>query len=276
MLGASGLANLPRSESISIDPWVLAFTLVISLAAGLIFGLIPVFKYARPHLSETLRGGGRSQSQSKDRHRARSVLVVVQVALALVLLVSSGLMIRTFQALRHVDPGFTGAHEVQTLRISIPSSQVKEPERVVRMQEAILNKLGALAGVSSVGITTAVPMDGDDSNDPIYAEDHVYREGSLPPVRRFNWISPGYFQAMGTRMIAGRDLTWTEIYNQTPVALVSENLARELWQDPRFVTNDLRVQNRAAMNAAVEARLSTGTTEHWIEKLNAAGVPCGR
>ena len=109
MLAASGLAHLPRIENIAIDPWVLAFTLVISLAAGLIFGLIPVFKYARPHLSNALRSGGRSLSQSKDRHRARSVLVVVQVALALVLLVSSGLMIRTFQALRHVDPGFSGA-----------------------------------------------------------------------------------------------------------------------------------------------------------------------
>ncbi len=250
MLAASGLANLPRIASIAIDPWVLAFTLGISLAAGLIFGLIPVFKYARPHLSEALRGGGRSLSQSKDRHRARSILVVVQVALALVLLVSSGLMIRTFQALRHVDPGFADAHEVQTLRISIPYTQVKEPERVVRMQEAILNKIGALAGVSSVGMTTAVPMDGEDSNDPIYAEDRAYREGTLPPVRRFKWISPGYFAAMKTRMIAGRDLSWAETYNQTPVALVSENLARELWQDPR---------------AAIGKRIRTTLKDDWCQ-----------
>ena len=250
MLAASGLAHLPRIDSISIDPWVLAFTLGISLAAGLIFGLIPVFKYARPHLSETLRGGGRSQSQSKDRHRARSILVVVQVALALVLLVSSGLMIRTFQALRHVDPGFTGAPEVQTLRISIPGTQVKEAERVIRMEEAILRKLEGLAGVSSAGITTGVPMDGDDSNDPIYAQDRAYREGTLPPVRRFKWISPGYFAAIRTRMIAGRDVSWTEIYNQTPVALVSETLARELWQDPR---------------AAVGKRIRATLKDDWCE-----------
>lgn len=131
MLAASGVTHLPRIQNISIDAWVLAFTLGISLAAGLVFGLIPVFKYVRPHLSDTLRGGGRSLSQSKDRHRARSVLVVVQVALALVLLVSSGLMIRSFQALRHVDPGFSGAHTLQTLRTSIPNAQVKEPERVM-------------------------------------------------------------------------------------------------------------------------------------------------
>jgi predicted permease len=233
MLAASGLAHLPRIENISIDPWVVAFTLGISLAAGLIFGLIPVFKYARPQLSNALRGGGRSMSQSRDRHRARSVLVVVQVALALVLLVSSGLMIRTFQALRHVDPGFSGAHEVQTLRISIPNTQVKEPERVIRMEQDILNRIAALPGVSSVALTTSIPMGGQNSNDPIYAEDHTYREGSIPPIRRYMYVSPGCFSTLGTRLIAGRDLTWTDTYNLTPVALVSENMARELWQDPR-------------------------------------------
>jgi predicted permease len=233
MLAANGLAHLPRIENISIDPWVVAFTLGISLAAGCVFGLIPVFKYARPQISHALRGGGRSLSQSKDRHRARSVLVVVQVALALVLLVSSGLMIRTFQALRHVDPGFSGAHEVQTLRISIPGTQVKEPERVIHMEQDILNRIAALPGVSSVAVTTAIPMGGQNSNDPIYAEDHTYREGSIPPIRRYVYVSPGCFATLGTRLIAGRDLTWTDTYNLTPVALVSENMARELWQDPR-------------------------------------------
>ena len=250
LLAASGLAHLPRIENISIDGWVLAFTVGISLAAGLIFGLIPVFKYARPHLSQALRSGGRSLSQSKDRHRARSILVVVQVALALVLLVSSGLMIRTFQALRHVDPGFTGARDVQTLRISIPSSQVKEPERVTRMEEAILRKIEALSGVSSVAMITSVPMDGNNSNDPVFAQDLIYREGTIPPVRRFKFVSPGYFSTVGTRMIAGRDVSWTETYNMTPVAIVSENLARELWRDPR---------------AAVGKRIRVTLQDDWRE-----------
>ncbi len=233
LLTASGPAHLPRMENISIDWWVLGFTLTISLAAGLVFGLIPVLKYARPQISNALRGGGRSLSQSKDRHRARSVLVVVQVALALVLLVSSGLMIRTFQALRHVDPGFSGAHDVQTLRISIPESQVKEPERVIRMEQEILNRVAGLAGISSVAVANTIPMEGG-GNDPIYAADHSYREGTIPPIRRYKFVSPGYFSTMGSRLIAGRDVTWTETYNQTPVALVSENLARELWHDPRL------------------------------------------
>jgi predicted permease len=250
LLAASGLAHLPRIDNISIDAWVLTFAVGISLAAGLIFGLFPALKYARPHLAQALRGGGRSLSQSKDRHRARSILVVVQVALALVLLVSSGLMIRTFQALRHVDPGFSGAHDVQTLRISIPSTQVKEPEPVTRMQEAILRKIEALTGVSSVAMITGVPMDGNNNNDPVFAQDLTYREGALPPIRRFKFISPGYFSTMGTRLIAGRDISWTETYNMAPVAIVSENLARELWHDPR---------------AAVGKRIRVTVQDDWRE-----------
>jgi len=104
--------NLPRLDEIAIDVPVLIFTLVVSLAAGLLFGAVPAFKCARAELGTALRGGGRTASASKERHRTRNVLVVAQVALALVLLVSSGLMIRTFQALRDVHPGFTRPEEV--------------------------------------------------------------------------------------------------------------------------------------------------------------------
>lgn len=232
VLVASGLAHLPRIHEISIDLDVLAFALGISLGAGLLFGLIPVFKYSRPQLSAGLHSGGRSLTGSRERHRARSVLVVVQVALALVLLVGSGLMIRTFRALRHVDPGFSGASELETMRIGIPDTQVKNPERVIRMQEEILRKIEVIPGVASVAMTSDVPMEGG-GNDPVYAQDKTYRDGTIPAIRRYKFISPGYVSAMGSRLIAGRDLTWTELYSQTPVALVSENMARELWHDPR-------------------------------------------
>src|SRR5208337_2727452 len=98
-----------------------------------------VLKYAGARLGTGLREGGRSMSESRQRHRSRSVLVIVQVALALVLLISSGLMIRTFRALTGVDPGFVAPSEVQTFRVDIPDTQVKDPERVVRMEEEILH-----------------------------------------------------------------------------------------------------------------------------------------
>jgi predicted permease len=233
VLTAADVSRLPRIDSVAIDPWVLLFTLGISLTAGLVFGLIPVFKYVRPQLANALRGGGRSASQSRDRHRTRSILVVVQVALALVLLVSSGLMIRSVVALRNVDPGFSQPGTVQTVSISIPSVQVKEQERVLRMEEAILRKIGTIAGVSAVAGTNALPMENG-SNDPIYVEGRFYREGSIPPIRRYKHVSPGYFSTVGTRMVAGRDVTWQETYSQARVALISENFAREIWQDPRL------------------------------------------
>ena len=232
-LAASDLVRLPRAHHISIDGWVALFALAISIAVSVLFGLIPVVRYARPQVASALRGGGRSMSHSRDRHRVRSVLVVVQVALALILLVTSGLMIRTFRNLRHVDPGFTNAAEIQTVRIAIPDEQVKEPERVVRMEQAMLDKIAAINGVESVSITSSVTMGGYESNDPVYAEDKTYKAGAVPPVRRYKCIAPGYFATMGQRMLTGRDLTWAEIYNQRPVALVSENTAREEWGSPR-------------------------------------------
>ncbi len=232
ILTASTIADLPRLASVAIDSGVLVFALGISLLAGVLFGLIPILKYARPQFLQSIKSGGRALSASKDRHRARSVLVIVQVALAVILLVSSGLMIRTFQALRGVDPGFSGAKEVQTLTISIPESQAKEPERVIRVEEEMLRKLENVGGVISVAMSNTAPMDGG-ANNPVYVEGMNYREGSIPAIRRFKYISPGYVATAGSRLIAGRELTWAETYGQSPVALVSENLAREIWGDAR-------------------------------------------
>ena len=175
--------NLPRLDNIAIDPLVLLFTFAISIVAGLLFGVIPVFKYAGPHVAAGLRSGGRNSSASRERHRARGTLVVVQVALALVLLVSSGLMIRTFQALRHVIPGFTNPQDVLTVSLSIPEAQVKEPEAVARMHQAIADRIAAIPGVTSVGLTSVVPITGRGRHDPIFAADKTFQQGELPPIR---------------------------------------------------------------------------------------------
>jgi predicted permease len=229
LLVALAPGNLPRMDEIAIDLPVLAFTLVLSVVSGLLFGAIPIFKYATVHLSTMLRGGGRTASASRERRRTRNVLVVAQIALALVLLVGSGLMIRTFQALRNVYPGFTRAGEVQTLRLSIPDSQVKDEVAVAHMEQAILDRVAAVPGVTSVALASTVTMRGDAWHDPIYAEDKTYAESQLPPLRLFKFTSPGFMKTMGGTLVAGRDFTWTDVYEQRPVAMVSDNLARELW-----------------------------------------------
>jgi predicted permease len=258
MLVAMAPTGLPRLHEIGIDMPVLLFTLAIALLSSLLFGSIPVFKYTGAHLNTGLREGGRTLSQSRQQHRARNTLIVVQVALALVLLICSGLMIRTFRALMHVPPGFAGPDAVQTFRFYVPETQVPDSdrERLVRMDQELLNKLAAIPGVSSVSFSTSIPMDGNSSNDVLFAEDRAYAEGELPPVRRFKFISPGFFATLGTPLVAGRDLTWTDTYQKLPVAIISENFAREYWHDARN---------------ALGKRIRVGTTDDWREIIGVAG-----
>jgi len=233
LLVAIGPANLPRLSEISTDARTLGFTLAVSLLSGLVFGLIPALKYAGPRISLALRSAGRTSSMSRERHRTRNLLVVAQVALALVLMVSAGLMIRTFQALRTVDPGFTQAEHLQTMRISIPEALIAKPEQVIRIQNNILEKVAAIPGVASAGFGSAMPMEGYDSMwDNIFAEGKTYPANEIPPLRFFKFVSPNFFHTSGTRIIAGREITWTEVYGLRPVVMLSDNLARALWGTP--------------------------------------------
>jgi predicted permease len=231
LLIAMAPAHLPRLNEISIDPAVILFTFATALATGVLFGTIPVIKYAGPRIATSLRGGGRTSSQPRERHRARSGLAVVQVALALVLLVGSGLMIRTFQALRRVDAGFD-PKDALTLRITIPATQVKDPDAVMQLEQGILENIRAIPGVASAGITTVIPTDESGGSDQVYARDKTYQ--SVSPLRRLKFVSPGLLATMGNRLIAGREFTWTDTYQRRPVAMLSENLARELWDNPRL------------------------------------------
>ena len=226
-------ARLPRLNEIAIDPLVIVFTLAISAAAGLLFGIAPVVKYARPQLAAALKENGRGSSDGRERHRTRNVLVVAQVAMALVLLVASGLMMRTFAAMRNVPPGFIEPDDVLTLRINIPTALVADPAQVAQTHEQIQRKLSEIPGVSSVGTTSSITMDGNDSNDPLFAEGVPTPEGKIPPLRRQKWIGENYFATMGNPVIAGRDITWADVHGRRRFALLSENLARELFGEPQ-------------------------------------------
>jgi predicted permease len=231
VLLAIGPSDLPRLGEVSLDPVVLGFALTISLMSGLLFGLIPILKYARPRLADALAGGGRGAGLTRERQRSQQGLVTAQVALALVLLVSAGLMIRSFQALRRVDPGFTAPQRVQTFSISIPETMVAEPERVTRMQQEVLNEIAGIPGVASAAFTTRLPMGSDRSSTALAVEGKA-DDGRTPPNRQVKVVSPGMFQTLATPLIAGRDFTWTDLFDMREVAIVSENLAREVWGSP--------------------------------------------
>jgi predicted permease len=160
------------------------------------------------------------------------VLVVVQVALALVLVVSAGLMIRTFQALRDVEPGFADAATIQTVRVWVPTALFPDPKQYTRMERDILDKFNALPGVTAAGFTNLLPMEGGYDNGPMVVEGQTPAPGAAPPARRRKFDSPGYFQAMGTPIIAGRDVIWCDIETGGYVVVISEGFARELAGEP--------------------------------------------
>jgi predicted permease len=256
LLLAIGPETLPRLRDITIDPAVLGFTLLASLLSGLFFGAIPILKYSGPHLVTAIRSTSRTSSHSRERHHARSVLVVAQVALALVLLVASGLMIRTFQTLRNVQPGFTRPGEVQMLRVSIPESVQADAERVARTYNEILEKVAAIPGVEAAAMVSSAPLEGFNSNDPVGAEDKTYDPGKIPPIRRFKFISPDYFRTVGTPLVAGRDITWTDVFDDRHVVVISDNMAREMW---------------GSSQAALGKRIRVANIDHWREIVGVVG-----
>ena len=232
LLTAIGPGDLPRLHEISLDDRSIVFTLILSVLSSLFFGSIPVLRYAPSQQRLRSLGAMRTASASGERQRGSNLLVAAQVAMALVLLISAVLMIRTFLAMRNVDPGFSDPASLQVMRLSIPETLVHDSTQALRMQNSILDKLAAIPGVSSTGFAASVPMSGaEPSWDEIFVEGQAVRGDNLP-MRLYNYASPGYFHTAGTRFLAGRDFTWAEIYSLRPIGIVSEGLARELWGSP--------------------------------------------
>jgi predicted permease len=218
-------ANLPRLPDISIDPVVLGFAAAVSLLSGLLFGSISVLKHARPRLDALGAGGGGRISREQ---RSQQLLVTTQMALALMLLVGAGLMIRSFQTLRTLDPGFTSPDTLQTFSIRILPALAPEPERVTRVQEDLLQRIGAIPAVSSVAFANRLPMGIDRNSSALTAKGRP-DDGRTPPNHQLKLISPALFRTQGTPLIAGRDFTWADVHGTRDIAIVSDNLARALW-----------------------------------------------
>ena len=249
-------SNLRRLDEIAVDLQVLGFAFGVSVLSGVLFGLVPIARVVGHRLSNlagAVRGGGRWASAGAHQYRSQNALVVLQVALALVMLIGSGLMMRTFQNMWNVEPGFTDPAAVQTVRLSLPGSI--EPEGVVRTQEQILARLATIPGITSAAYADSLPME-QAGNAIVAVEDETYESGALPPTRRIMAIAPGLLRTLGTPLLAGRDFEWAELHDQRNVALVSERFARESWD---------------SVEAALGKRLRVGTDGPWQEVLGVVG-----
>lgn len=229
ILVTHGPSDLPRVGEISIDATSMLFAVACSLLSGILFGLVAVLKSGLRSRVQNARGA----SPSVERLRAQNALVVAQVALALVLLVAAALLVRSFIALNAVRPGFSHPEQIQTVRLFIPEAQIRDRGRVAQMQADILREVAAIPGVTAAGFATALPMELEYHNgNPVSVEGKT-PVGQIPPNRTIKSISPGLFAALGTGLIAGRDFTWNDLLSPRRVAIVSENMARDNWGEPR-------------------------------------------
>jgi putative ABC transport system permease protein len=231
LVRATAPEALPRVNDIGLDPAVLGFAAALSVAAGLLFGVLPALRLASPRVA-ALNDGGRASSDGRPRQRVRSALVVVEVALALVLLVASGLMFRTFSALRQVDPGFVRGGELLTMEVSLPRASAPTAELTMGRHQEIIARLEQISGVTSIGLTSSVVMDGRSMSNPLLVERFPLPEGQAVMSRRMKWISPGLFETMKTRTVAGRTFTWNDLYGYGAVIVINERLARQYWKSP--------------------------------------------
>jgi len=225
--------RLPSSTEVSLDSRVLAFTAVISTVSGIVAGVLPAVRLARGDVSQVLKQGlGRTDADSGG-HRTRSVLVVSEVALSLVLLVGAGLMIRSFQKLQGVNPGFD-ARNVLTMNAMVSRAKFSTPQQQITFFERVLQRIRTLPGVESAGVIDDLPLDNGGSHQPIAIEGRPVVPMSEQPEVDVRLISPGYTSALHVPVLRGRDISDADVAGTPDVILISESMARQFWpgEDP--------------------------------------------
>ena len=234
-------ADLPQALSIGIDGSVVVFTALISVAAGILFGIIPALGVKSRELSHALKDGGRSSTGGKERMRARNGLVVAQVAMALVLLVGSGLMLRSFVALKQVDPGFETAG-LMTFSLGLPEVEYEDAGSALAFHRQLTDRLATMGGVQSVGMINGLPLTDAKSAGPMEPLDRPFPEDELGPMIERRRITPGYLETMSIPIVEGRGLEWTDRADGVRAVVVSEALARTFWPDESAIGKSIRSQ----------------------------------
>ena len=226
-LVALGGVGIPRANEIGLDTRVVVFTVMLSVFTGLIFGLAPATRFSGAELTESLRAGARAGAGVRQ-HRLRDLLVASEFALALVLLTGAGLAIRTFIALRNIDPGFD-PRGVVTMIVSFTGSAEASPERRVTFIEQLLDRVRALPGVSAASAINHVPIVGDSWGMPFFIEGRSVPKAGDAPTATYRVVLPGYFAAMGIPVLRGRDVAMVDRLGAPAVVLINEFMAHRYW-----------------------------------------------
>jgi putative ABC transport system permease protein len=234
-----GPATLPRLHEIRLDAIAVTFACVLAMVVALVFGAIPLWR--RSEMSAALHESGRGNTASRRRHRTRQLLMGGQIALAFVLIVSAGLIVRSFRQLRALDPGFD-ASSVLTFDVGLPDRTYRTVDGVVAAHHAILDRVSALPGVTAVSASTCLPLVGTCWGNTLRVEGREYPAGTIPPIALFRAVAGGYFEAMGIRVVRGRPIDRGDIERHERVVVVNQALA------DRFFPNEDPIGRRVASN----------------------------
>ena len=221
-----GPSRLPRLQEVTIDPAIFGFCIGLTLLTGLLFGLAPSFQAARDNAISSLRAGARVIGSNFAR-RLRQGLLVGQIALAFVLVVAAGLLARSFYNLLRTDGGFKVEH-VLTFEISLPHAKYPDPDHMAQLYTRALHTLQALPGVQSAGMVHAVPMGGTPDSTVIRVPGRTPRPHEQE-YANYMFTSPGYFSAVRTPLLRGRDFEDSDTLNSAPVTIVNRTMAHALW-----------------------------------------------
>jgi putative ABC transport system permease protein len=222
--------NIPRLHEVGIDPVVLGFTVLVVVIAAVLLGMLPSFRLTAPDLLATLGRATRGASAGRERNRIRQVLVVAQTALALVLLVGTGLMVRSFQNIRSLEPGFDPENAV-TFRLSLPNSTYPDGGSISQFHTQLLERLRALPGVEHVGASSHAPLVGCCSGTAHQIQDFPVEPGQMPPMFWYSTVTDGYFDALRIPLIAGRYFDGRDRNPDSRSVIISDVLARRIWPD---------------------------------------------
>lgn len=228
-LKAMSAGDVPRLDEISLDGRVLGFSLLISLVTGVLFGLAPAIHAARTNLNEMLKEGSRSVTGGRVRQQIRSTLVTVEVGLSVALLVSAGLLLRSFWRLQDVNPGFKADH-LLTMRINLPRNRYEDNPRAWGFYKRLVEEAGALPGIQAVAVTSGVPMGGGNTATQVQIEGKPPAADGSNSSADWRIVSPGYFRTMGISL-RGREFDERDSEDSQPVTIISEEMARRYWPD---------------------------------------------
>jgi putative ABC transport system permease protein len=232
-ISSMGGTAFPRLAAATLDFPTLAFTVAVTLLTGLIFGVVPALQLSHGRTHEALKEGSRGSSTGSGQQRLRKLLVVGEVALSLALLAGSGLLIKSFMKLQEVDPGFR-SEGVLTMRVALPGARYSQPEQIRAFFRDLLERVRQVPGVQSAGATNGLPLGGNGGSGTTTPDSNAGPSDQLYPEADWRFITPGYFETVGTKLIAGRYFDEHDIDTSAPVAIVDETMVKTYWpaEDP--------------------------------------------